>query len=251
MTSLRLHRYNPLPHVRCRLFCFPHGGAGVGAYREWPGNLPPGVEVCTVEYPGRDSLISEPPITELSLLVEGIVAAISPCLYEPYVLFGHSVGALVAFELARALSKHRQTPKLLVVSGHQAPHLSSQREPIHDLPDDEFLEEIKSFDPLESALVHSEELAELLLPALRADIKLHEDFKLKQLPKLTIPLAICGGLDDPEVSREELAGWARHTTEGHLLQLFPGGHFYLRESRAELLQMISELLKPLIVDHRS
>ncbi len=244
---MRFHRYNPQASPTLRLFCFPYGGGGLASYSAWPAAVPKGVEVASPQLPGRDSLVGVEPVVDLPTLVDLVATGIRPLLDRPFVMFGHSLGALLAFEATRLLRRQGgPLPRLLMVSARSAPHLPPTRPAIHHLPRESFLEEFRRYGGMPADGRVSEELVELLLPALRADMRMHEEYDFAEETPLDVPLAAFGGRDDPEVDREELMAWSEHTTAGFLLRLFPGRHFYTGESRGELLATISGLLGNLL-----
>jgi medium-chain acyl-[acyl-carrier-protein] hydrolase len=163
---------------------------------------------------------------------------------RPFAFFGHSMGALVSFELARYL---RETdnfcPSYLFVSGRHAPQLPDSKPPIHALPEAEFLERLRDLNGTPRAVMENTELMQLLLPALRADFQILETYTYPNKPPLPCAIAAFGCLQDPEASREELVAWAEQTRASFSLQMFPGDHFFLHDCQGLLLQLISEYLE--------
>src|SRR5437763_15337105 len=162
----------PNPRARVRLFCFPYAGGGDSVFRAWQKGLSEAIEVCPVQLPGRGARISEPPFTELSPLVRAAAQALAPHLDKPFAFFGHSMGALICFELARHLRKDGgPQPVHLFVSGRCGPQ--TPREPFAgDLPDSEFQEMLRRYNGTPEEVLENRELMELLLPAVRADFAL-------------------------------------------------------------------------------
>lgn len=236
-----------VPSPLLRLFCFPYAGGGASIFRNWPDLLPPSVEVCGIQLPGREGRFKEATYTRLPDLVRTLSEALVPYTDVPYVFFGHSMGALIAFSVARELRRNKQAePSLLVVSGHRAPQRPRSRPPIHDLPDEEFLKEIRDLDGTPEAVLEDEELLKLLMPVLRADFAVCETFEYATEPPLDCPIAAFGGIHDREISREDVAAWSRQTTSSHSVQMFPGGHFFLLEHRDRLLVELSRRLDPMV-----
>lgn len=196
-----------------------------------------------VNLPGRGKRLREPPITRLSTLVHEIAAAIQPELNKPFAFFGHSMGALIAFELAHHLRTQGQTiPAHLIVSGRHAPHLPKSNPPTHDLPDKEFMEELRRLNGTPKEALEHPELMQLMLPILRADFAICETYVYDAKPALDCHTAAFGGLDDNNVSREEIAGWREHTNTFFTMLMFPGDHFYLHSAQPILLEAITHLL---------
>ena len=229
-----------------RLFCLPYAGGAASAYRCWADGLPPEVEVCALQLPGRGSRIREAPFRRVEDLVPAIAEGLGPLLDLPFALFGHSMGAVVAFELARELRRRGSpAPVLLAVSGHQAPRRPDVEPPFSHLPDPAFLEEVrKRYDGIPPEVLAEEELLQLLLPVLRADIQVLENYSYAGEPPLDCPLSCFGGEDDRHVSLADLEAW-RDETSGRLrVRTFPGGHFFLESARSEVLRALGEDLTP-------
>src|SRR5260370_20858382 len=154
-----------------RLFCLPSAGGGSSAYRDWQNGFPSEIEVCPVQLPGRENRFSEPPATSMPSLVRALAAGLSPFLDRPFALFGHSLGALVAFELCQELRSMRQpVANHLFVSARPAPHLPDRRPPIHHLPDEALAAELRRLNGTPEDVLGDSALIELILPHLRADV---------------------------------------------------------------------------------
>jgi medium-chain acyl-[acyl-carrier-protein] hydrolase len=238
---LRLRRQS-VP--RMRLFCFPYAGGGAGIYRSWPAGLPEEVEVLSVRLPGREARLAEAPFTNVGDLAPAAADANRPFLDLPFAFFGHSMGALAAFEVARELRRRGgPTPACLVVSGARAPHRPYPDPPVRELPDAEFLTEVRSrYDAIPAAVLANPELVELLLPSLRADFTVVETYDYREEAPLTCPIWCYGGLSDERVSREDLEAWSSHTSSAYALQMFPGNHFFLHSAETAVFQAITQAL---------
>ncbi len=221
---------NPSKEARVRLFCFHHAGGSAALFRTWPKHLPPEIEVWPVLLPGRERRMSEPAITGLGPLCQALAQQIRPLLDRPYSLFGHSLGALLSFELTRLLVRIGvKPPTQLLVSSFYAPQLPRIMSPIHALPDAEFLQAVEQFGGIPEEAKTYPELLQLMLPTLRADFELLETYKYRSEPALPCPISAFGGSEDPLVTEEQLAAWQAQTSGACSLQLFPGGHFYLSD----------------------
>jgi medium-chain acyl-[acyl-carrier-protein] hydrolase len=228
-----------------RLFCLPYAGSGASVYRPWADALPDTIEVCAVQLPGRENRLREPPFTAMSALVTTLTQELLPWLDRPFALFGHSMGAWISFELARALQQnHSQVPVHLFVSGRHAPQLPSRTPPIYTLPDAAFLAGVRDhYGGMPAAILDDAELLAFFLPLLRADITLVQTHTYIAGPLLTCPIAAFGGEQDPTVWHTELAGWYTQTRASFALHMFPGGHFYIKPAPRVLFQTIAQLLE--------
>jgi len=234
----------PNPQAQLRLFCFHHAGGGAVTYNPWPAQLPH-LEVCAVQLPGRETRIRETPFTRMEPLVQTLTTALHPYLDKPFAFFGHSMGSLVAYELAQALQKHYQlSPVHLFASGRRAPQLPDPHPPIHMLPDEAFWAAIQQrYGGIPALVFQDEELKALFTPLLRADFTLVEAYHPSTTQPLACPLTAFGGDADHYATRAELMAWRALTQQAFALYLFPGGHFYLNDQRSLLLTEIAALLR--------
>jgi medium-chain acyl-[acyl-carrier-protein] hydrolase len=229
----------PRPRAAVRLFCFPHAGGGASLFRGWADGLPDTVEVCPVQLPGREARFREPAFTRLRPLTEALAGALRPHLDRPFAFFGHSMGALVAFELARRLSRDGgPQPVRLFVSGCAAPTVRRDGRPLHGLPGSAFRKELRRLQGTPAAVLDNDELMRLLLPTLRADFALCETYAFAPGPHLTCAIGAWGGLGDDTVSCRDLAPWRQQTTGRFRLRLLPGDHFFLQTARRLLLRAL-------------
>jgi medium-chain acyl-[acyl-carrier-protein] hydrolase len=228
------------PEAEMRLFLFPHAGAGVAAFNKWASEFPPTIEVFIAHYPGRGSRQRESPIKRVVTLAESFSQAIQPILDLPFALFGHSLGGLVVFELARHLQRNSfPQPRVLFISGCSAPHVPNAEPSIHSLPDVQFLLSLQERNSIPSEFFGQPEIMQLLLPALRADFEAVETYGYHpdQEP-LHCPIVVFGGEDDPRASHEGVEGWTRHTDSRFLSHYFPGDHFFLHTAREAMIASI-------------
>ncbi len=231
------------PPVIKRLFCFPYAGAGGAIFRRWPDHLPADVEVCVPGLPGRDARLDEPPAAAMGPLIASLAREMLGSTDPPYALFGHSMGAFIAFDLARELSRLGRPPSHLLVSAQRGPQLPHKAPPIFDLPDDQFLAGVLArFANIPKQVLEQKELMAVLLRTLRADFTLTEAYRYRAIGRLPCPITAFGGDKDRHIVREDLAAWAAETTNRFRLYLLPGGHFFLDEAREELLTLIRRAL---------
>jgi len=238
---------SPKPQASLRLFCFPYAGGGALSFRSWGAHLP-AVEVCPIELPGRGMRLKEAPFTRLVPLAEAVVEALLPYLDKPFAFFGHSMGALISFEVARRLRRNQtRNPVQLFVSGHRAPRWPDPDPPIHILPEAEFLGELRRLNGTPEAVLANHELMQLLLPVLRADFAVLETYCYEPTSPLECPIAAFGGLHDPDVTCEMLEAWRQETRSDFSLQMLPGDHFFLHTAQSLLWQALNRALTPITV----
>jgi surfactin synthase thioesterase subunit/glycosyltransferase involved in cell wall biosynthesis len=225
-----------------RLFCFPYAGGGASIFRGWREHMPHGVAVCPVRLPGRETRLSEPAFDRMEHLIPALREAIEPHLDKPFALFGHSMGAAIAFELARSLANH---PLVLLVAGARAPQLRRDHVPPPPPSDEDLIEELRRLNGIPQELLEHQELIHLALPALRADTTLYRSYVYKEGPPLNCPIRAYGGLEDERITRGHLEAWAAETTQSFRLEMFPGGHFFLQTNLTEFLKALARDLAEL------
>jgi medium-chain acyl-[acyl-carrier-protein] hydrolase len=229
------------PRARVRMFCFPYAGGGASAYRGWAGGLPPDVEVCPVQLPGRESRLREAPFETPGPLIQAIADALQPYLRDlPFVFFGHSMGAMISFELSRELRRRGQTlPLHLFVSGRRAPQVPDDEEPIHALPEPEFIAKLRELNGTPEEVLQHAELMKLLIPVLRADFSVNETYVYTQEEPFDIGISCFGGLGDKEVSRDDCAAWKDQTRGRFRLRMLPGDHFFVHSAKDMILESVA------------
>lgn len=232
-----------LPAARLRLICIPYAGGGASVFRKWPDLLPPEIELCAVQLPGRETRILETPLADLEALTDQLRTAIAPYLNRPFALFGHSKGALVAYVLTRALRRHGDPlPIHLFASGRRAPHLPARRGNLHHLPDHAFIQELRRLGGTPEEVLQNPEMMDYLLPMLRADFRLTEAYVHEEEPPLDVPISAYGGESDAHVSVEEIVAWEAHTRRAFRTCIYPGGHFFLHTESTRLFQELGHAL---------
>jgi len=225
--------------VTFRLFCFPPAGSGTIVFRPWAPLLAHGIQLCPLLPPGREARLGESPISTFEEMVSAATTAISHFSSDRFALFGHSLGSLVAYEVARRLTSQKRQPLHLFVSGHQAPGLGSRRAPIAHLPEPEFLQGLASLGGTPPEIMASRELLALMLPMLRADFALAERYFPLPGPRLTCPVTALGGQADPWIDAPGLAAWRAVTTGWFESELLEGDHFYIGPSRETIVAHIN------------
>lgn len=235
------------PRARLRLFCFPYAGGSAVIFRKWQDAFPSstGVEVCPVQLPGRGSRMHEPPFLELLPLVEAIADAVHPHFDRPFAFFGHSMGAIIAFEVARLLRrKYQMEPTRLIVSGRRAPHMPSDEPPTYNLPDAELVEELRRLNGTPGEVLENPELMQIMLRLIRADFTVVQTYTYKDEPPLRCPFTVFGGLEDEDAEGDNLTGWCEQTNGVCSVNIFEGGHFFINTSEAQLLHALKQELLP-------
>jgi len=229
--------------ARLRLFCFPYAGGAAHIYRDWPAKLPAEIEVCPAQLPGRGSRRNEPCYTNLLRLAEGAATAILPYLDRPFAFFGHSMGALVSFELARELRRRgAPQPVHLLVSGRSGPQVPRRTPITYNLPEPLFIERLRQLNGTPKEVLEEPEMMQMMIPLLRADFEVSQTYTYEPEPPLDYPITAFGGLEDSHVTAEGLSAWREQTTAAFDARLLPGDHFFLQTAKATVLRMVAEEL---------
>jgi len=228
-----------------RLLCFPYGGGAASIYRDWGNKLSSSVEVHSVQLPGHGDRLREPLFKRVEPLVESMAEELMPYLEGSFAFFGHSMGAIISFELAQLLRRENKPgPSHLFLSGRPCPHRTVKEKPTYDLPEPEFIEELRRMKGTPNEVLEHPELMAVLSPILRADLEICQTYECQPRPPLDCPVTVFGGLRDEDVSREQLEGWRDYTTSSFTVRMFPGNHFFLQSSTAVLLRLIAQDLRP-------
>jgi medium-chain acyl-[acyl-carrier-protein] hydrolase len=229
----------PAANPRVRLLCFPHGGGGATTFNEWPRILPEDIEVYALQLPGRGRRLLEAPLTGIDQITEAVSEMFRPS-EVPIALFGHSLGAWIAFEYARQLQSKAIPLLHLFVSAQCAPQLPDTDTPVFDLPDREFIFEVgRRYQGLPEEILRNDEMMTLCLPALRADFNIKESYRYIDGPPLDCPISCFGGYEDGAVSVDKLAAWQDRTSGAFSLKMFPGGHFFIDSARDSVLKLVT------------
>ncbi|WP_010291653.1 thioesterase II family protein [Clostridium senegalense] len=232
----------PNPNDKIRIFCLPCAGSGASIYGQWHKFLPKDIGVYPIQLPGRENRICEDPILDMDSLVKYITNSILPYLDKPFLFFGHSLGARVAFEITHNLnSVYNKIPNCLIVSGSRAPHIPEPN-PIHFLPDNEFLNAIGKLSGIPNIIFENKELMNLFLPILRADYTIDETYVFKDKSPLPCPIIAFGGVYDTEASEDEIQDWSAYTSNLFSYSMIEGDHFFFKSHVEELLNKISKII---------
>lgn len=231
--------YKPNPRAKLRIFCFPYAGGGSSIFRTWSQDLPIWVEVCPVQFPGRENRIQEKPFKKMSELITSTTTALSSYFDLPFVFFGHSMGAWIAYEFTCYLRENNLSlPKHLFVSGRFAPHIPDPNR-LHLLEEKEFKQQLRSYNGTPLAVLENDEIMQLIMPLLRADFSVCETYSYTPNQPLDLSISAFSGSNDHMVNSQGLEAWQQHTTKKFRTEIFPGNHFFLRNSQKDLVRSIS------------
>lgn len=226
-----------------RLFCFPYAGGSAMVFQRWHRLFPESIEICPIQYPGRGNRLREKPFTNARPLAQEVTEALTDVLDLPYAFFGHSMGALIAFEVARGLRrKQKPLPRHLFVSSVRAPQYRNRDQLSFDMPDAEFIDELRSLNGTPNEVLENSELMALMMPMLRADFSVAQTYEFVEETPLSLPISVYGGENDVSVSATELEGWRGQTAGPFSLEMFNGDHFYLHSSETLLTTRIQSQL---------
>jgi len=230
--------------AKINLFCFHHAGGSAGFYSQWPKHLTTMVNVISIQLPGRESRYGEGFSTSIDEIVSELVKYDAVFTDKPYIIFGHSLGALVGFMLARELVKmQKPQPTFFISSAHPAPRRVELVDKLHELPDIEFVQKMsKKYGGISKEVLNSEELLQFLTPRFRADIFLSESNVYKEISPVKFPIAVMHGENDKSVSQEGILAWQNETEENVRFHSFSGDHFFVESQEKEVLGIINKLI---------
>ncbi|MFI1970790.1 thioesterase [Streptomyces cinnamoneus] len=243
--GLWIRRFHPRPDSAVRLVCLPHAGGSASFYFPVSRAMPDFADVLCVQYPGRQDRRAEPLVDNIPDLADQVYAALLPWADRPLALFGHSMGASLAFEVARRLERDKGiVPAYLFASGRRAPS-THRDERVHLQDDNGLIAEMRRLSGTSTQLLGDEEVLRMILPAIRSDYRAAETYAYEPGEPLTCPVLGLVGDDDPKVNLDEAAAWAGHTEGSFDLKVFKGGHFYLAEHQAAVIKEMADRLRPL------
>lgn len=234
--------------ARVTLFCLPYAGAGAAVYRDWQGRLPDWIKLVPLHLPGRGVRYGQPAISQWPALMDLLISDMRPHLASPFAIFGHSMGALVGYELAHTLRDRLQRqPVWLGASACTAPSRRDLELKWLSCPEDELIEELESLQGTPLELLENRELMDLVLPVVRADFHLCGSYRPERRPALTCPMLVLGGTED-ELSQEplNLQAWSKETSAAFRLEMFDGDHFFINSHRNAVLDLVARSLSAVV-----
>ena len=231
---------HPRPKATLQLYCFPYAGGGASAFNAWGKTLADQVEICAIQMPGREERLNEKLVKDMPQLVDTLAQEISAVSKKPFAFFGHSMGAIVAYETARRLTAMGvNKPAHLFVSARAAPHLQNNTDLLRFLDDEAFVDKLQAtYGAVPEAVRQNPEVRKIFLPILRADVELLETYDETSSEPLDLPITALGGISDPAISRDQLEGWQARTNAKFTYHDFPGNHFYIDEEREAVMAAI-------------
>ncbi len=229
---------------KLKLFCFPFAGGGASVFRLWMRLLPPEMQVCAVQLPGRESRIRERAFNQMQPLVLAATEALIPYLDGPYAFFGHSMGAILAFEIARRLRiLGKRGPNLLIPSASCAPQIPRKLPVTFNLPEDKLVLELRELQGTHAEVLEHREIMQVLLPLLRSDFEAIETYSYQEGQPLECPIFSIGGAEDADIGIEDLNAWRVQTSGEFSACVLPGNHFFLLNDHELVVQTILEHLQ--------
>lgn len=241
-------RYTPFnaeSNLSMRLFCLPCAGGGCTLYSSWRKSLPAHVQLCAIQLPGREERFRETPFESMPPLVEALTNALSPYLDRPFAMLGHSMGALISFALAVEW-RHRFgiCPTHLFVSSCRAPQISQRLTNLHALSDEQFIEQLQHrYGGIPAAILADKEMMSLVLPAMKADMRLVESYRYLGDQQLDCDITCFGGRNDASLQLDELEAWNQVTRERAAIHMFDGGHHLIKSHQSQMAEIVAKQLQ--------
>lgn len=237
---------NPISNPKIRLFCFPFAGGSVSTYMPWVKHFGDGVELVLVQPPGRGSRITEQPHDNMSSLIDELMDNASYITRVPFILFGHSLGSRVAFELSCQLKfSGMLLPEYFIASGSRAPHLPNEMSSIYDLPHDEFIQKLEELNGTDKKILFNQELMKLLVPLLRADFKIADNYQANKIG-MPFPILVLHGKDDIGIQPDQVAAWRELSEIDYKLVQLNGDHFFINQYRGSVIAQVISVVNKVV-----
>lgn len=235
---------HPKQNARLRLFCFPYAGGNCNTYLKWAADLAEDIELVAVQPPGRAARINESPISSMPEMIRQLRHFDAVFQAKPFALFGHSLGSKIAYELAATLIRqHIAKPIHLFISGSGAPHVPCNHEPLHSLPEAQFIEKLEKLNGTPSEILRNRELMALLTPLIRADFKIGDTYQAVTSP-IHCAFTVFGGDADYDVTREMLHAWHDLSLYRGPVHMVGGDHFFIEQNPLPVINVINHTLSP-------
>ncbi|WP_196137568.1 thioesterase II family protein [Aliikangiella sp. G2MR2-5] len=226
-----------------RVFCFPYAGGSASTYIPWAKKLPYNVELVAVQPPGRSSRILEEPYTDMNELITSLFPEFVNLTDKPYILFGHSLGSRVAFELAKkCLQEKVNLPLHFFASGSRAPFIPCREEPIYNLPDNEFVDRLRTLNGTPAEVLQNKELMELCIPLLRSDFKIADTYLANTETVIPLSASVLSGTNDIEITSEDLNAWKKVFSKIDELKYIEGDHFFIESNRDSVIDFVNSTI---------
>jgi medium-chain acyl-[acyl-carrier-protein] hydrolase len=230
-------------NAKVRLFCFHYAGGSASAFKEWKDDVAECSELTAIQLPGRENRYSEQLLYDIDHIINDLYLNILAYLDKPYVFFGHSLGAIIAFELTRVLRRSgKPQPKHLIIAGTRAPHIDRSKDAIHTLDDTRFTNKLMMYNGISQSLLEDKELLGIFLPIIRADFCLSETYKCESQKPLSCPITALGGSSDFTFPHAELLEWKDHTLGTFVDYKLNGDHFFIKSSYREVIKIVNNVL---------
>ena len=231
------------PKSEVQLICFPFAGSGASLFYPWVSSLSSKFEIWAFQAPGHEELMDQELISDLGQMKKYIHQKVLPILKPPFILFGHSLGAVLAYELSKELQTKNLIPATLIVSGRQPPHLKSKKASISHLKNEDFINEVFQFNGIPRELLNSNEFLEMAIPILRADFQLAENYQIQIEEKIKCPIKVIGTTLDQWIDLHEISQWSNATENSCEISIFEGDHFHLKQNPKVITNYLNEDLR--------
>lgn len=232
------------PKAKIRLFCFHHSGGGASAYFPWNTYFSSDIEMICIQLPGREDRYDEPLVNDLSYILHALSTGFRPYQNKPFIFFGHSLGAFLAFESLKAIHKlYSLYPCHVILSSTKAPHLPLRTERLSKLNDLELKEALRAYNGIDETILENNDLLEIFLPIVRNDFSVYENYSYSESPPLPCDILALSGTQDPTVTQEEIMAWSSYTTGKFEHLAFPGGHFFIKLYQNEIIKIINQIAR--------
>lgn len=231
--------YKKNPKAILRIFCFPYSGGGASAYFPWIDKLSSSLELVSIQLPGRENRFHEPLVSNLDVIIAELCKEFERYKEKPFIVFGHSLGALLCYEFVKGVHKLYNTyPKHMFISASKAPHMPFRIKKLSHLSDVQVIKELSVYGGIDQTLKENIQILKIFLPIFRNDFSIGENYSYRKFTPFPFNITVFHGVNDPTVKEEEINAWQKYTT-GHFESFsFEGGHFFIKNKQDEILKVI-------------